>query len=300
MQISTKVFNEQALGQFARATNEIQETQAKISTGKNLLRASDDPVAAANISAAKDQLQLINRYHKNIDRVTTRLELAEIAVSEMQNIMTRLYELTIQAKNDTYSAADREAIAVESRTLKGMLVALANRQDINGDAIFAGYETNNTPFITEEDGSISFVGDHGTHMLQISETQTAATTVNGANAFMRIKTEGGFKDMFSIVDGLLNGMEDISNNTSIIGEIKDVMSHLSNVVTAIGSQINIAGLQAESIEKRKLLVSSDLSKIEDADLTELVTKLQSLLVNRDAAQQSFALIGQQSLFDFIR
>ena len=37
----------------------------------------------------------------------------------------------------------------------------------------------------------------------------------------------------------------------------------------------------------------------DADLYKLVTELQSL-TNRDAAQQAFAKIGQQSLFDYIR
>jgi len=40
--------------------------------------------------------------------------------------------------------------------------------------------------------------------------------------------------------------------------------------------------------------------MEDADLAKLVTELQSKIVNRDAAQQAFVKIGQQSLFDFIR
>jgi hypothetical protein len=32
----------------------------------------------------------------------------------------------------------------------------------------------------------------------------------------------------------------------------------------------------------------------------VISQLQSLLVNRDATQQVFAKISQQSLFDFIR
>ena len=44
--------------------------------------------------------------------------------------------------------------------------------------------------------------------------------------------------------------------------------------------------------------SADL--LQDADLHEMVLELQSLLTSRDAAQQAFAKIGQQSLFDFIR
>ena len=47
-----------------------------------------------------------------------------------------------------------------------------------------------------------------------------------------------------------------------------------------------------------LAVSQDISKIGDADLAKLVTE-QSQLTNRDAAQQAFAKIGQQSLFDYL-
>jgi len=59
-------------------------------------------------------------------------------------------------------------------------------------------------------------------------------------------------------------------------------------------------VQKSAIAKRMMLMDEDISKMEDADLAKLVTELQSKIVNRDAAQQAFVKIGQQSLFDFIR
>ncbi|MFM1863734.1 MAG: flagellar hook-associated protein FlgL, partial [Pseudomonadota bacterium] len=59
-------------------------------------------------------------------------------------------------------------------------------------------------------------------------------------------------------------------------------------------------VQAETLGKRELLVRKAVSGLEDADLAEVISQLQSLLVNRDATQQVFAKISQQSLFDFIR
>ena len=47
-------------------------------------------------------------------------------------------------------------------------------------------------------------------------------------------------------------------------------------------------------------MDENLSNLEDADLAALVTELQSQIVSRDAAQQAFVKIGQQSLFDYIR
>ena len=61
-----------------------------------------------------------------------------------------------------------------------------------------------------------------------------------------------------------------------------------------------ADIQADVIQSRKLAVTKDISAMGDADLAQLVTELQAQLTNRDAAQQAFAKIGQQSLFDYIR
>lgn len=300
MQVSTKVFNDQALARFGEASKEIQNVQARIATGKNLLRASDDPVAAVEISFAKDKQKTLLRFQDNIARVKDRLELTEISMTEMQNILTRIYEITIQAKNDTYSTADREAIRQEILTLKDMMVTLGNTQDSNGDAIFAGYKSDVIPFKENDQGVVQFFGDQGVARLQISETLMAATSINGVDAFMRVNTETGYKDVFSIVDGIIDNMGDISTNTTVIGEIKSSLSHFSNKLTEVGSLINLADLQNDTIEKRHMLVTEDLSELADADLSQLVTTLQSLLLNRDASQQSFALIGQQSLFDYLR
>ena len=53
MQVSTKLFNQQSVNQFGKLTEEIQKLQGKVSTGKNILKSSDDPVAAVELSAAK-------------------------------------------------------------------------------------------------------------------------------------------------------------------------------------------------------------------------------------------------------
>ena len=59
-------------------------------------------------------------------------------------------------------------------------------------------------------------------------------------------------------------------------------------------------MQLDAIRSRELVVTSQVMNLEDADLTELVTELQSQMTIRDAAHQAFAKIGQQSLFDFLR
>ena len=100
MQVSTKLFNQQSVNQFGKLTEEIQKLQGKVSTGKNILKSSDDPVAAVELSAAKEQKNILDRFKRNIDSAQRRLDLADGTMQQAINVMTRISELAIQAAND--------------------------------------------------------------------------------------------------------------------------------------------------------------------------------------------------------
>lgn len=85
-----------------------------------------------------------------------------------------------------------------------------------------------------------------------------------------------------------------------ISDLRSAIDHLSLQQTYIGAQLNKAEIQEEALNKRQIILSENLSQLEDADITKVVTELQTMLLNRDAATQAFAKIGQQSLFDFLR
>lgn len=300
MQVSTKLFNEQSINRFSQLNSDIQTIQSKIATGKNVLRASDDPVAMVNISAAKEKQSQLNRYATNIDRATSRLNMADVAITEMQSAMTRIYELSLQARNDTYNRDDRLSIKAEIESLRSLLVGLANSNDMAGNSLFSGYRTNISPFVEDVEGQITYKGDQGSHALPVSETMEVATSINGTSAFMRVRTDDGYTSLFSVVDQLVEEVELIGASDTSLSHIEDSLKHLSINSANIGALINKAETQKETISQRQMAITSALSGIEDADIASLVTKMQSLLVSREAAQQSYIMIGQQSLFDFLR
>ncbi len=300
MQVSTKLFNEQSVARFSDLSGEIQQIQSRIATGKNILKASDDPIAMVNISAAKEKQSQLNRYASNIDRATSRLSMAEVTITEMQSAVTRIYELSIQARNDTYSQNDRLAIKAEVEALRDLMVDLANGKDADGNSLFSGYRTHISPFVADTDGRITYQGDQGNHALPASETMALTTSINGASAFMRVKTDDGYTSLFSVIDDLIEEVEFIGASDTSLNHIKDSVDHLSVNTTKIGALINKAETQKDAISERQMVITDALSGMEDADISSLVTKMQSLMVSRDAAQQSFVMIGQQNLFDFLR
>jgi flagellar hook-associated protein 3 FlgL len=253
-----------------------------------------------NISAAKEKQSQLEQYAKNIDRSIGRLGMAENSLSQAQLALTRVYELAIQARNDTYSQQDRKAIKSEIIQLKELIIGLANSKDTNGNSLFAGYKTKNEAFKITEDGTVEYSGDQGNHVVPISETMNMKTSLNGIEAFQRVKTISGYKSIFSVMDNFINELENSGGSSTSLGDLKNSLDHINYQITTIGATINKADIQRGVIDQRILNISSDLSGLQDADIAKIVTEMQSLLVSKDAAQQSFMMISKQSLFDFIR
>jgi flagellar hook-associated protein 3 FlgL len=143
-----------------------------------------------------------------------------------------------------------------------------------------------------DDDTITFTRSDGTNFsFEATETGTVGTTAMS----LEVSLDDGPRN------DLLSGVPTVeSNSGAAIANLQSVLNHVSVQRTSVGAQINKGEMQQRVIDNRLLLMTENISKMEDADLAALVTDLQSKLVNRDAAQQAFVKIGQQSLFDYIR
>ena len=77
MRVSTKLFNAQQVRGFQDIRSDMQGIQEKIASGKNINRASDDPVGAVNLSVAKEQKEVISQFMRNTGVANTRLDLSD-------------------------------------------------------------------------------------------------------------------------------------------------------------------------------------------------------------------------------
>ena len=200
----------------------------------------------------------------------------------------------IQAKNDTLTAVDRLAISFEIGQIRESMMGLANSKDANGDYLFAGYSSNTQPFVSNEAGEVQFAGDRGVHSVQISDSLRANTGLDGADLFMRVESDGAVKPFFDILTSLEQELQDGVMNDDRVSELNACIDHFAINQTRVGAEMNKLDYQRAAMERRVVLMDENLSGMEDANLAELVTELQGMIVSRDAAQRSFVQIGQQS------
>ena len=153
MEMSTNLYFERAISQMGVTQDRLSKTQMQLSTSKQVIKPSDAPDKSATITRLKSAIQRQDAYVKTINTVKDKLSQQETAANNASSILYRLKELTVQAANDTYSAADRKSIDIEIRQLRDQLLSLANTQDVNGNYIFSGSRVGKLAFATNADGN---------------------------------------------------------------------------------------------------------------------------------------------------
>ncbi|MGD9728792.1 MAG: flagellin, partial [Nitrospiraceae bacterium] len=124
------------LGNLQRSRQQLLQAQEQISSQKKVTQPSDDPAAFGQIVLDKSSLAQTDQWIRNVQFGTARLDAADSALGQVQNILTRIRELTILARSDTTSAQGRTTIAQVVRQLHHQLIQLA-KTDVSGQAIFA-------------------------------------------------------------------------------------------------------------------------------------------------------------------
>jgi len=207
MQISSKLFNQQQVNQFSEINTELQSLQGKISSGKNILVASDDPVRSVELSGMKVVKEQIDQYIKNVDTSDSRMKNIDVNLENLTSLMVRANELMIQASSDVLGASDREAIAIEMDQLKEQAFGLANQQDASGVFLFSGYKSKIQPFVKDISGKINYKGDRGVTSLAVSESMVVETNLDGGSLFQNIKV-GSNKpiSMFTLFENMSNSI----------------------------------------------------------------------------------------------
>ena len=70
--------------------------------------------------------------------------------------------------------------------------------------------------------------------------------------------------------------------------------------TIVGARINNADAQNNVLTDRSVSIKTEISDLRDADIETLITELQTIMVTRDAARQTYSTVNSQTLFDFLK
>jgi flagellar hook-associated protein 3 FlgL len=188
--ISTAGFYYGALNALLDAQSQLAKTQSQVASGKRILTPADDPVGATRMQDLLQQLSGNEQYARNIVSARNRLSLEDQTLTDVGDELNRIRELTVQASNDTLDVNSRRMIQTEISGRLAALVDVANRRDAQGEYLFAGLASSTQPFARGPAG-VTYQGDQGQRLQQISDTQRVADGDSGFDVFQRIGEGNG-------------------------------------------------------------------------------------------------------------
>ena len=302
--------NETVLAQLAVRKANLDQSQLAISTGKRINKVSDDPVGAAQAERSMIRIERIKVEMRAMDLQRSNLTLAESTLGEGIEYLQRVRELLVTAGNAALDTPQRVGIANEIEGLRNRLLQIANRQDSNGMALFGGLGSVAIPFEEDGAGIVSFKGVAG---LAAQSDVSLPMALDGQSAFMFATSAdpSASTSIFHALDKaivdlqkpLTNAAESAAMNAAIIQGLKDTdrgLSQLQAVRGRAGEFLNQSDLIEIQLNARHDQSEADRSRVQDLDMAQGISQMQSNQVAYEIALKSYAQSQQLSLFNFLK
>jgi len=190
MRISSNTLFDSNVAAMSQQQARLLQTQQQISTGRRILTASDDPVAATRVLDITQSDAMNTQYAANRGAARHTLSLAESTLQSVTSLLQDVRTATISAGNGAFANSDRQTIAAELSGRLQELTGLANSTDGTGNYLFAGFQSKTQPFVDTSAG-MGYFGDDGQRLVQVGASRQMASSNSGADIFIRIKNGNG-------------------------------------------------------------------------------------------------------------
>lgn len=268
MRINTNISSANTQHNLRKVEAQLAQTMERLSSGKRINGAADDAAGLAistRMEAASRGKEVA--YRNTLDGVSA-LQTADSALGTATNILQRMRELAVQAKNGTNSAAERTNLDTEFQSLNAELGAMQKGTTFNGEELLdGGFD------IKLQVGSAT------------SETRDITITTDLA-------------DLASKADNVLT----IAEAGTAITNIDTALDAISTDRASIGADLNRLSFVQDDLDTSKNNLDSANSRIMDADMADEVSKMArqniinssaiSMLSKANSAPQGFLQLLQ--------
>ena len=167
---------------------DLQLAQDRLTSGKRVARASDDPAAAARVERALATSARAVADQRGLQASRSAMQQVEAALGGATEAMQQVRELLVAAGNGSYSDAERANLGARIRGLREQLLSIANRGDGSGGYLFGGQGATTIPFLDTPAGVMpAATGGQS----ELSGTDAMPITVDGQAIWLAARSGNG-------------------------------------------------------------------------------------------------------------
>jgi len=186
--ISTANAYDGALNNLMSRQDHLTETQEQMTSGKRVLKASDDPTAAARAERARALEERTAASEKAVNASNNAMTLTEGALGDASELLQQARELMVSAGDASYSDAERASKASAIAAIRSQLLAIANRPDGQGGYVFSGQGSGGAPFV-DKPGGVAYQGVGG--QVNVATDEPLPLTLDGGQVWLSANSGNG-------------------------------------------------------------------------------------------------------------
>jgi flagellar hook-associated protein 3 FlgL len=304
--MSTRVTNQMISRSVLADLNEVSarlsKTQQRMSSGKEITRASDDPYGTSRALSLRSDVAATQQYQRNVSEARAWQDVSDAALAKITEAVHRARELTIQGASDSAGPTARKAAAAEIDQLIAAVKQEANAS-YGGRYVFSGTTTDTAPYSVA--GADAYLGNAAAVAREIGpgvsvQVNVIASTLlgNGQGA-----NDGLLIDTLRDISQHLKSGTIADANTLRTTDLKaldtnlDAISQTRATVGATTNRLESADSRLQQVEESSIKLLSD---VEDADMAKTYVDFSMQQSVYQSALRAGANIVQQSLMDFLR
>jgi flagellar hook-associated protein 3 FlgL len=300
MRLSNQQLHRSTLNDLQNVSNQLFNTQRKMSSGREITRPSDDPFGTGQALGYRRDVSEIQQTQKNVDDALSWQSVTETALASVSSVALRARELLVQGGNDSNGPTERENIAKEIDQLVESAKTAANAS-YGGRFVFSGTATGTKTYTVG--GADNYNGDAGSIARTIGPGVSLNVNARGDD-FM-----GGGGGDGKLIDTLRNIATHLRSGTAAGANAlrNGDLAGLDTNIDTISSVRAIVGAQTNRLETAKARLAeleenstNQLSSVEHADMAEVLTNYSLQQAVYQSALKAGANIVQSSLMDFLR
>ena len=191
--IGTNIASLQAQRRLANATESLGATYEKLSSGQRINKASDDAAGLAIADSLRANQRVATVAIRNANDGISTVAIADGALGQIGDVLTRLAELAEQSANGVFSTLQRSALQNEFSALGSEIERIALTTTFNGVTLLSGsssialqvgFNSASTSQITINNvqGTLTALGLAGAGVSNLTYSISGATILDGQSA----------------------------------------------------------------------------------------------------------------------
>jgi flagellar hook-associated protein 3 FlgL len=268
----------------------------EISSGQSISSPSDNPAGAAQLVQNAEQTAQADQFQHSISSVSGELQNADSTLSSVVTALQRAISLGVEGANGSLNTSDRAAIAVEVQGIQSQLVSLANLS-YQGTFVFAGTASNTPPYVLDptSPSGVTYVGNSETNTLTVGNDFTVQTNLPGSQL---LSNPGN--DIFQAVQDLITNLQSGTNIDTAVGEVSSAYQYLNAQRVFYGNAVNQLNSQTTFLSGETTQLAEQQNSIGGADLSNVISNLESSETARQATLEAVAQTQQNNLFSYLK